>query len=340
MREVGREHEELGTGLLHHPIHRFSRERRELEMPAHVVGRRQLESLQRLFGAAEGPDPVVEVTHPRHHPARPLLDAAATQLGEAIEESVVDQRSEEDLRRVGDRQEVLRPDVLATPEVVGHRHRVVVKRRVEEPAATADVQHEGHVRFAEHVPERRPGPDGSVTRVPAAVEGTITAAQPASIASTARRNGTARVDERDEGHREQPLVLRAEVGHGPVLSRTPGVEAILVPADEPRRGEGGEDELALDAEQVEHPAPLRRVERAHGVPTLVLAGAAPRPVAPRRRPNGRASDLATASVSTAARRSLVTSRSRSLNAGSMKSSRKSASSITWLSASRTLRSPT
>jgi hypothetical protein len=32
---------------------------------------------------------------------------------------------------------------------------------------------------------------------------------------------------------------------------------------------GGEHELAIDAEEVEHPAPLRRIEGAHGVPTLV-----------------------------------------------------------------------
>src|SRR5580658_8362963 len=36
MREVGREHEDPGPRLLHHPIHRFPGERGELEMAAHV----------------------------------------------------------------------------------------------------------------------------------------------------------------------------------------------------------------------------------------------------------------------------------------------------------------
>ena len=106
-------------------------------------------------------------------------------------------------------------------------------------------------------------------RVPAAVDGTITAAHPASIASTASADGTTRVDQWDERHREQALVLGAEVGHGLVLRRTARVEAVLVLADEPCRGKGGEHELTLDTEEVQYPAPFRRVEGPHGVPTLV-----------------------------------------------------------------------
>ena len=107
-------------------------------------------------------------------------------------------------------------------------------------------------------------------RVPAAVEGTITAAQPASIASTARpmaRPGSTSGTNATGSRRSS---CGAEVGHGLVLSRAARVEAVLVLAGEPRGGEGGEHELTFDTEEVQHPAPLRRIEGAHGVPTLVL----------------------------------------------------------------------
>ncbi len=83
-------------------------------------------------------------------------------------------------------------------------------------------------------------------------------------------DGPTRVDQRHEPHRQQTLVLGAEVDQGLVLRRAPRVEAVLVLADEPRRGKGGEHELTIDTEEVQHTAPLRRIEGAHGVPTLVL----------------------------------------------------------------------
>ena len=170
---------------------------------------------------------------------------------------------------MGDPEEVLRADVLAASQVVGNGHRVVVKGGVEEPPTTADVQHERHVGFAEHLPEpiqvrmvgatRAGGRRGNHHRGASGLD-----------RFDRQIDGTTRVDQRDERHGEQPLVLRAEVGHGLVLRRAAGVEAVLVLAGEPRSGEGGEHELPIDAEEVEHPAPLRRIEGAHGVPTLVL----------------------------------------------------------------------
>ena len=106
-------------------------------------------------------------------------------------------------------------------------------------------------------------------RSPAAVDGTITAAQPASIASVRDRDRARRVDERDEPDREQPVVGGAELRHGAVLRRAAGVEAVGVAPGEHRGGERREHELALEAEQVEGATALVGIERAERVPALV-----------------------------------------------------------------------
>ena len=115
-------------------------------------------------------------------------------------------------------------------------------------------------------------------------------------------DGTIRVVEGDESHRQQAGVVLAEVGDGEVVGRAAGVQEIQVLAHEHRRGEGGEHELSVEAEHVDHVAALGRVERAHRAPALVDAGAAPRPrCAPRHRCR-RSAASAVALSSTGARR--------------------------------------
>ena len=98
MRIVGREHEQLRTGLLDHPAEGLARIGRELEVAAHVLRGLELEGAQRLLGAAERTLAVIEMAEPRHDPAGALFDTTAPQLGEAIEEPVEDERAEERLR--------------------------------------------------------------------------------------------------------------------------------------------------------------------------------------------------------------------------------------------------
>src|SRR5205085_3825577 len=139
------EHEQVRSRLVDHPAHRLTREWRELEVAVHVVGRLALEVLQRLLGPAEGALRVIEMVQPRDDPARALFDAPAAEVREAVEQAVKDQDAEEERWRFVDGQVILRADVLATAKVVSDRHGVVVERRVEEAAATTDMQHEGAV---------------------------------------------------------------------------------------------------------------------------------------------------------------------------------------------------
>src|SRR5205823_8794785 len=109
---------------------------------------------QRFLGPPESALAVVELAHPGHDPPGTLLDAATPKLREAIEQPVEDEGPEEQLGRVVNGQEVLRADVLTAAEVIGDRHLVVVERRVEQAAATPDVQDEGNICLAQYVPER------------------------------------------------------------------------------------------------------------------------------------------------------------------------------------------
>src|SRR5581483_673278 len=71
-----------------------------------------------------------------------------------------------------------------------------------------------------------------------------------------------------EADRDQPPVVRAEVRYRPVVGPRPPVEQVGVAARELRRGEGAEDELLRDAEQIERAAALLRIERAERIPAL------------------------------------------------------------------------
>ena len=77
---------------------------------------------------------------------------------------------------------------------------------------------------------------------------------------------------------------RRRSGHGPVLRRGTGVEAIRRRGREHGEAKVAKTQLAVETEQVEHPAALLGVEAAHGGPALVTEQARPRPP---RRPRGR-----------------------------------------------------
>jgi hypothetical protein len=269
VREVGGEHEQLLPRRIDHPADVLAREGRELQVPAHVLARLVGQAAQRLLGPLERPQPVVEVVQPADDPARALFDAAAPQRREAIEDAVVDQRTEEQLGRVVDGEEVLRPDVLPAPEVVGHRHGVVVEGAVEQAPTAADVEDEGDVGLGQRVPHR--------------VEVGMGRGQLAGrrrrhhhrlatdIDGVGHRLGRARrIDQRDEGDRQEAGVVLAEVGDSPVLGGSAGVEAVDVAPAEHGGRERGEHQLGVEAEQVEHLAALLGVEGTHRRPALVL----------------------------------------------------------------------
>ena len=98
---------------------------------------------------------------------------------------------------------------------------------------------------------------------------TWTAAAPSSrhrSTSAAAHSGS---PERDEGHGQQPLVLRAEVDDAPVQRPVAGpADLAVIVAGELGHGERGEHELAVEAQQIEGPAALAGVERAQGAPAL------------------------------------------------------------------------
>src|SRR5262249_27912474 len=77
-----------------------------------------------------------------------------------------------------------------------------------------------------------------------------------------------RVAPRHGTDRDQPRVVRAERGHRAVVRSGAAEEQLLVVSDELRRGEGTEDELLGDAEEVERTAPFPRVEGAERRPPL------------------------------------------------------------------------
>jgi hypothetical protein len=152
--------------------------------------------------------------------------------------------------------------------VVGDGPAVVVERPVEEPATTADVQHERDPAVVEHRPEGvEVGVGGRAVARRGRGHVDRGAAQVDRLGH--QRDGAVGVGQRHERHREQAGVVLAEGGHRPVVGGAAGVEEVLVATHEHGGGERGEHQLALDAEQVEDPAPLGGVEGAHGAPALV-----------------------------------------------------------------------
>ena len=264
---VGREEEELLACVLDHPADGLGRERRELQLAPHVLARPQ-RKVQRRFGAREHLLREVEPPHPRHHPHRSQLDAAAAQSGELLEDAVEHHDREERLRRVVQDHVVLRADVLATTEKVGRAGlAVVVVLRVEAAATAADVQHERHAGFLQATPDavelrmrgRLPGRgyrwhlDRGAAQLERGVELLLRERD---------------VGEREEADRQQARVGRAEVRHGAVERAGPAVEELEVLATELRRGERREHELLLEAEEIERATALARVHRTERVPTL------------------------------------------------------------------------
>ena len=198
VRVVRREHEQLGARLLDHPADGLAGERRELQVPAHVLGRLEREALKRRLGPLERTLRVVELAQPRHDPARALLDAAAAQPREAVEEPVEDQHAEEQLAASGGSR--------GSPSIGRSR-----RRRGGRSPASSLLWNAGSSRRPPPPTCRTKGTSASSSssqnaievrvrgaRSPAAVDGTMTAAQPASIASRAVAVGPRRIDERHE----------------------------------------------------------------------------------------------------------------------------------------------
>ncbi len=135
---------------------------------------------------------------------------------------------------------------------------------------TADVQHERNAAFLEQLPERmivgmgrrqvargHRGHRGHQNRTTTRLDGSGRFLYRAS-----------RIAPEDAADTDHAIVIRAESAHGPVQRAGAAVQEIRVLAHELGRGEGGKDQLLVEAEQVEGAAPLSRVECSECAPTL------------------------------------------------------------------------
>ena len=210
---------------------------------------------------------MVEPPQPRHDPRRSLLDAPPSQTGVGGQHAVEDQGREELLGLLVDDHEVLAPDVLSPTEEVRDRSTVLVERRLEGPTPTPDVDHEGDPAVLEQRPHAvvvgvggRQAParmarkeNGARTEVQCLLDGPM---------------GQRRIQPERLGHRHEAIVIGAERGHGSVVGLEPsGDQFDVAPGELPGR-EGGEHQLALEAEQVEGPAALPGVEGTEARPSL------------------------------------------------------------------------
>src|SRR5208283_5531042 len=86
--------------------------------------------------------------------------------------------------------------------------------------------------------------------------------------------GTARVVQRDEAHRNQPLVVLAEIRDRAVDRRRATIEeigvvlALLVHAPELAHRERDKDELTIETQQIKSPGALPGIEGAERLPAL------------------------------------------------------------------------
>src|SRR6516162_4684969 len=96
------EHEQVRSSLLHHPADWLPWERCELEVAVDVLRWLGLQAVQWLLGSTKGALCVVEVMQPRDDPASSLLDAAASEPGEPVEQSVEDEGTQEEGRGIMD----------------------------------------------------------------------------------------------------------------------------------------------------------------------------------------------------------------------------------------------
>ena len=175
---------------------------------------------------------------------------------------------EEPLGRVVQHREVLGPQVLAPAEPVLRAGLAVVVERLRQQLATAHVEHEGDAGLGQS------GPYAVVVEVggrPVArsLRGHPHGSDPAREGLVERRLGPRRVGEGQPADRLEPRVGCTERGHGPVQRAGAAIAHVEVRVEgELVHGKGGEHELRVDAEGVEHPAAHVGVEGARGQPPL------------------------------------------------------------------------
>ena len=118
MRVVGGEQEELRLRLLDELAHRLRGNGMNF-----TWRRMYSDALSGSFsaGSVRWKVACAKAHEPRHHPQDALLDAAAAQAGEALEEAVQGYAGQERLRRVVQHQVVLGADVLAAAQEVRRR---------------------------------------------------------------------------------------------------------------------------------------------------------------------------------------------------------------------------
>ncbi len=192
--------------------------------------------------------------------------------GKRSEDAVEDQRGERLHGRVRDRHVVDGAEVLGAAVEVGHRGQPVLEVvRVEELAAAAHVEDDRDARLLGLGPD---GIEADVARRVPARAGRGDEQRLASEVDVLARHVSRAIEvaQRHVARRQQPAVDRAEVEHRPVVGAREAVGEVDVVAVlgrlELRVHEGVEDELALEAEQIERPRAVLLDEGSRGAPVL------------------------------------------------------------------------
>ena len=171
----------------------------------------------------------------------------------AFEDAVERHAGEEALGRVVQDGKVLGAQVLAAPEPVLGPGQAVVVERLGQELASPDVEHEGHPGLGQAGPDRVEVDVGG-REVPGCVRGHPERGHSRLERLLQGAHGPAGIVEGQIADGLEPGVRSAEGDHGPVEGLGPAVEqfGILAPG-EMGQGEGGEDELGVYLEGIEHP---------------------------------------------------------------------------------------
>ena len=114
----------------------------------------ELEAQQQRFGFSEGHMTLIQCAQESGHPRRADLDHTTHQLGETLQDLVIDQCGQEVLRRMGDGMEILAAQVLAAPQPIRYLRVASVVIGGVQTTATADVQHQRDAVGLQHLPDR------------------------------------------------------------------------------------------------------------------------------------------------------------------------------------------